>query len=84
MTSIVVVTFAITFRLSLVLMCKKDLFRFQLKLPYFFTYLGESLLSVLEIEICHWWLVVVAVRQRASAVLRRTSRKLEKEIPSGC
>ena len=61
MTCLVVVTFAITFGLSLALMCKKDLFRFQLKFPYFFTDLGESLFSVLVIEICHWWLVVVTV-----------------------
>lgn len=73
MTSIVVVTFAMTFRPDLALMCKNDLFRFQLKFLYFFTDLGESLFSVLEIEICHWWLVVVTVCQLASAVLRRTS-----------
>ena len=53
-TSIVVVTFAITRWPVLALMCKKELFCFQLKFPYFFTDLGESLLSVLEIEICHW------------------------------
>lgn len=53
-TSIVVVTLAITFRLGLVLMCKNDLFCFQLKFLDLFTDLGESLLSVLEIEGCHW------------------------------
>lgn len=54
MAFIVVVTFAITFRPALALMCKKDLFGFQLKLPYLFTDLGESLPSVLETEVCHW------------------------------
>lgn len=54
MTFIVVVTFARTLRPALALMCKKDLLRFQLKLPYFFTDLGESLPSVLETEVRHW------------------------------
>ncbi len=49
--SIVVVAFAIAFRLSLVLMCEKDLFCFQLKLLDLFTDLGEALPSVLEIGV---------------------------------
>ena len=68
MTCIVVVTFAFTFRPGPVLMCKKDLFGFQLKFPYFFTDLGKSLLRVLEIEVCHRWLVGVTVWPMASAV----------------
>ncbi len=51
MTSIVVVTFARTLRPVLPLMCKEDLFRFQLKFLDLLTDLGESLLGVLEIEI---------------------------------
>ena len=49
--SIVVVAFAIAFRPSLVLMCEKDLFCFQLKLLDLFTDLGEALPSVLEIGV---------------------------------
>lgn len=79
-TSIVVVTFARTLRPVLPLMCKEDLFRFQLKFLDLLTDLGESLLGVLEIEVCHWWLVVVTVCPMASAGLRRTSRKLEIEF----
>lgn len=60
-TSVVVVTFAITLGLILVLMCKKDLFCFQLKFPYFFTDLLEALSVILVIAICHLWLGVVRV-----------------------
>ena len=61
MTCIVVVTFARTLRPHLVLMCKKDLFRFQLKFLDLLTDLGESLLIVLVIAISHLWLGVVRV-----------------------
>ncbi len=61
MTCIVVGTFSITFRLSLALMCKKDLFRFQLKFLDFFTDLVESIPIVLVIAISHLWLGVVGV-----------------------
>ncbi len=60
-TCIVVVTFARTLRPHLVLMCKKDLFRFQLKFLDLLTDLVESLLIVLVIAISHWWLGVVGV-----------------------
>ena len=53
MTCLVVVTFARTLRHHLVLMCKKDLFRFQLKFLDLLTDLGESLLIVLVIAIGH-------------------------------
>ena len=61
MTCLVVVTFARTLRPAMALVGKKELFRFQLKFLDLFTDLGESLLSVLEIEFCHWGLVVVTV-----------------------
>lgn len=67
-TLIEVVAFAIAFSLGLVLMCKQDLFCFQLEFPYLFTDLGESLLRVLETEVRHWCLVVVMVCRLASAV----------------
>jgi len=53
-TAIEVVAFAITRWPVLALMCKKELFCFQLKFLDLLTDLGESLLSVLEIEVCHW------------------------------
>ena len=49
-----VVAFAITRWPVLALMCLKELFCFQLKFLDLLTDLGEALLSVLEIEICHW------------------------------
>ena len=60
-TSIVVVAFAITFRLRLVLMCKQELFGFQLKLLDLFADLRESLFSVLVVEVCHLWSVLVVM-----------------------
>ena len=65
MTCIVVVTFALPFRPSLALMCKKDLFRFQLKFLDLLTDLVESLLIVLVIASSHlWWGVVRVVMAR--------------------
>lgn len=64
----VVIAFAIAFGLGLVLMRKKELFRFQLKFPDLFTDLGEPLPRVLEIQGCHGCLVIVTVVQLASAV----------------
>ena len=61
MTGVVVVAFAITFRLSLVLMRKEELFGFQLKLLDLFSDLFEALLRVVVTEGCHVWLVVVGV-----------------------
>ena len=54
-TTIEVVTLAITRWPVLVLVCKKDLFRFQLKFLDLLTDLVESLLSVLVIAISHLW-----------------------------
>ena len=58
MACIVVVTFALTFRPALALVCEEQLLGFQLKFPYLFTDLGEALLGGLVVEVCHLRLVV--------------------------
>ena len=81
--SIVVVAFAIAFRLSLVLMCKKELFCFQLKLTDLFTDLGESLLSVLVVEVCHAGLVVGHAKVLNRRAITPLGRQLQCRLTDG-
>ena len=72
-TSIVVVAFAIAFGLGLALMCKKDLFGFQLKFLVLLADLVESLLIGLVVAIGHlWWVVVRVVMAKMLKVREKT------------